>query len=216
MKKTSLPYPHMCLGVYHLIFVVVAYYYTLQHKGDAYLYWFQKSKQDGSWFDFLNVGTDFILFVNYPFAKGLGFPFFLGFLLYGALGFLGILQFQKLSYQILGAKQFKIKQINVLPLLFYLPNLHFWTANLGKETLCFLWLSTLFLKLAKKEYMSWVLWMSAFFLFMLRPHVFLMLLIPVTVGMLFFSQIKVTYKWMVGIGGLVGSALAYYFFLDLI
>jgi len=213
MKKTWLSYQNMCLGVYHLIFVVVAYFYTLKHQGDANLYWFLRPVENHAWLDFLNVGTDFILFLNYPFAKLLELPFFVGFLLYGFLGFIGILQFQQLTYHLLGTSQILVKQFNILPLLFFLPNLHFWTANLGKETLCFLWLSTIFLKLAKKEYSSWGLWISVFFLFMLRPHVFLMLLVPVVLGVLFSSQVKIVYKWGIGVFGAIGVGVAYYFFL---
>lgn len=204
------------LGTYHFLFIGITYVFFLQQGGDANLYWFKDIyTSDKSWLYFFNVGTDFILFLNYPFAKILQLPIGFGFLLYGAIGFLGVLQFQRLTYLIVGSKNVFIKGINTLPLLFYLPNMHFWTANIGKEALCFLWLSTIFLELAKNKYTSLLMWFSAVCLFMLRPHVFLMLLVPIVIGVFFKKNIKAKYKIITGFIGLMLSLCAYYFFLIL-
>ena len=100
MKRFSKIYKNCLLGTYHFFFVVLAYYYAIHHPADSQLYWFRKEyTTHKNWLDFLNVGTDFILFINYPFAKFLQLPFWFGFLLYGAIGFVGILQFKKLAYK---------------------------------------------------------------------------------------------------------------------
>jgi len=216
MKRFSKIYKNCLLGTYHFFFVVLGYYYAIHHPADSQLYWFKREyTTHKNWLDFLNVGTDFILFINYPFAKLLQFPFWFGFLFYGAIGFVGILQFKKLAYKILGTEKIVVRNVNVLPFLFYLPNLHYWTANLGKEALCFLWISTILLKLAQQKYRSLVLWLSLFCLFLLRPHVFLMLFFPVLV--VYFIYKKWNWKVKVGVSmlGLFVCFLCYYYFLIL-
>jgi len=203
------------LFVYHLGFIILSYFYTLKKGGDANLYWFQTaSATNTSWFDHLGIGTDLMLLINYLFAVLLNLPFWFGFLLYGCIGFLGILQLLRLCKAWVG-EEVRFFGINALPLFFFLPNMHMWTAGITKETLCFLAIATILLKIYKEHYRSLVLWVSFVFLFLLRPHVGMMLLFSIGVVLLWVKQGKPLLKVGLTVGMAVLLAGGYILFLQL-
>lgn len=170
---------HIGLLLYKFFFTIIAYNYFLEKGGDASIYWFQSDFTNGkSWFDFIGIGTNVILFINYPFAKILNLPIVFGFFFHSFIGFLAILQFFKLIKLWLGSS-FYIFKINIIPLLLFLPNLNFWTSILGKEPLVFLSIVTILLQFYKKKYFTFTSIASLIVLLLLRPHFFLMLLFSI-------------------------------------
>jgi hypothetical protein len=163
------------LFFYHLCFIIFAYYYRVNRGiSDSRYYWAQNFDINGhKWSDFAHYGTEIMLLLNYPLIK-IGVPYWFGFFIYGTIGFLGILKWIKWSECVFG-KQFYIKKINILWILFYLPNLHFWTASLGKEPLIFWGLATVFYAFSKKEYYSISFIVAVLLILLIRPHVGLML-----------------------------------------
>src|SRR5436305_7608651 len=88
----------LLLFVYHSIFVFT-YWYELRNCGaDACIYWFKTrfSIDDKTWFGYFGLSTNFMLFLNYPLVKFLKLDFLYGFMLYGMIGFLGILNLYKI------------------------------------------------------------------------------------------------------------------------
>jgi hypothetical protein len=172
MKKSKVI---VVLFFYHLIFIVLSYQYALSHPSDSGAYWAQKLDiTKYSWLSFAHYGTDFIFFLNYPLLK-LGFPFWLGFFLYGTIGFLGVLKWMQWAQIVLGDKLY-VKRVNILYLLFFLPNLHFWTATLGKEPLVFWAIATIFYAITIQKYKSVAFIIASILLVIIRPHVAMMLL----------------------------------------
>ncbi|MEO5777868.1 MAG: hypothetical protein ABIQ27_13265 [Flavobacterium sp.] len=172
------------LFFYHLVFTILSYQYALNHLGDSHLYWaktFNINKY--FWFDFAGLNTNFILFLNFPFIK-LGLPFWFGYLLYGTIGFLGFLKFIDWAELAFG-DSFKFRGINLLYFIFLLPNLHFWTAALGKEPLVFYGIASVFYALISKKYLTPGFIIGSLLLIFIRPHVALMLLSSVAVVLVF-------------------------------
>tara|TARA_R110000850_G_scaffold218852_2_gene344390 strand:- start:8822 stop:9928 length:1107 start_codon:yes stop_codon:yes gene_type:complete len=203
------------LFVYHLGFTALFYVYTLSNSSDANRYWFQNaSALSTNWFDHLGIGTDLMLFLNYPFAVLLNLPFWFGFLLYGCIGFLGILQLFRLCKKWVG-EEVQCMGINVLPFFFFLPNIHFWTAGITKEALCFLAIATILLKIFEERYRSLSLWVAFVFLFLLRPHVGMMLLFAVAVVLLWVKKWRPVVKFAITGGVLVVLTAGYLLFLQL-
>lgn len=164
------------LFVYHFLFILLAYFLRV-HRGysDAHLYWAQSFDiTKYSWLSFADYGTAFMLFLNYPFIK-MGLPFWFGFLLYGLIGFWSIVLYLKWIHLVLG-KQLLLRGVNVLPVFYFLPNLHYWTAGLGKESLIFFGLASIFYAMASRTYVTFSCLVGGILLFILRPHVALMLL----------------------------------------
>ena len=172
------------LFFYHLIFIVVSYNYALTHGGDSNFYWAKTFNSKAyQWTDFLHHGSDFIVFLNFPFIK-MGLPFLIGFIAYGIIGFLGILQWIKWTAIVFGDK-LNVKGINVLPLVFLLPNLHFWTATLGKEPIIFWAIATVLLGITTEKHKSFSFLFASVSILIIRPHVALMLLSAIAIVFLF-------------------------------
>ena len=173
---------------YHLLFILIAYKLRVDRGiSDAHLYWGKSIDiNQHSWFDFANYGTNFILFINYPFIK-LGFPFWSGFLIYGTIGFLGIRKFMDWAFLVF-EKNLEYKGFNILYLVFFLPNLHFWTASLGKEALLFWGIASVFYALASQNYKTFSFVFGSLLVLLIRPHVALMLLAAITLIVIFDSN----------------------------
>jgi hypothetical protein len=186
------------LGGYFFLFLVANYIYRLSHKSDADLYWarsFDINRYD--WLFFLKFNNHFMLFINYPFIK-LGVPFWGGFLLYGVVGFLGIYLFRSWAVQVL-PNGFRLGSVTLLPFLFWLPNLHIWVANLGKEALIFFGISAcLYGSLSLKKHWYYLV-IGGFLVLMIRPHVAFMWLLGFVIS-LFFSKtfsLRLNFKWII-------------------
>jgi len=173
------------LFLYHIIFIIIAYHYVLKYSGDANLYWFNSNYvQHKSWLDFLKYGADFILFLNYPFII-LGLPFWFGFLLYGSIGFFGIVKWIQWA-ELVVQDSFTYKGFNLLYLLFFLPNLHVWTASLGKEALVFWGIASVFYAITTQKFTTFSSIIGSLLILLIRPHVALMLLSAI--GIVFVFQ----------------------------
>lgn len=196
------------LFFYHMFFIVFAYYYRINRGiSDSRYYWAQNFDINRhKWSDFAHYGTEILLLLNYPLIK-LGVPYWFGFFIYGTIGFLGILKWIKWAECVFG-EQLYIKKINILWVLFYLPNLHFWTSTLGKEPLIFWGLATVFYSFAKKEYYSFSFFVAILLIFLIRPHVGLMLFLSILFVLLLDSKITLNKKLL-----FIGSATPFFFIL---
>lgn len=158
-------------------------------------------KGDVSWFSYYGQGTTFILWLTYIPSQLMGLSYLTGNILFGFLGFIGIrylfiLVADKfaINYEILG--------VYLFPTVFYFLNLHFWSAGVGKDSICF-WGIAWFL-FAIQDYKSrwWQAGIALFFVYMARPHMGQALISGTGLAILFSSDVKISYK--IVLGGLVG------------
>ena len=206
--------PLFLLG-YHLIFTYFSWDYFVKNGGDAAFYWFQTDASGNrSFSDLFHYGSDVVLLLNYLFAKVLQWGILFGFLLYSFIGFLGIMQFYRLGKIFLQGRT-TLFGINCLFLLLLLPNLHFWTAGLGKEALCFLLTATVLLEIARNRYQSLPLILSFLLLLMIRPHIALFLLTAIALVCFFSNSLKPKQKMIFGFFFLIGTVVAGYMLLQL-
>ena len=175
----------MLLFAYHFLFMLIAYKLRVDRGvSDANLYWGKNfDVNQYLWLDFANYGTNFILFINYPFIK-FGLPFWFGFLMYGTIGFFGIRKFMDWTFLVFG-KKLEYRGFNLLYLVFLLPNLHFWTASLGKEALIFWGIASVFYSMASQNYKNFSFVAGSLVVLIIRPHVALMLLAAITLIVFF-------------------------------
>lgn len=187
-SKSILGYTFLItLLVYHLVGTLFFYSYTQAHASDATLYWFVNAKPAGhSWFELFGYGNHLMRWLNYPFAVLLQLPLWAGTLLYSVIGYLGILQLYKLGRLFIG-DYLIFKGFNLLPLLAFMPNLHFWTAGITKEVLCFYAIATILLQLQRDRIKSLAFIASWTLLIGVRPHVVFILL----------ASIGVVYMWFI-------------------
>lgn len=158
---------HIPFGVYYYFFV----------WGDSVGYWKQAKLM--SYTDFIysfkeEQGTYFIYALNYIPANILGLSYFTGTIMYSVIGFIGLAFFYITAIDAIPNNP-KFKGYSLFPLLFFLPNLHFWSCAVGKDTLLFFCIGMLVYGLM---YSRFVLVIFALVLsYFIRPHITLFMLI---------------------------------------
>lgn len=171
--RSKYPFVVVLLFLYHTLFLLT-YWNNLKDCGaDACAYWFITRfnlNSSDTWFSYFGLSTNFILFINYPLVKFLQLNFLSGFLLYGMVGFCGILNLYKILKHYDYGK-INIKGISLCIVILFFPNMHYWTCAIGKDALSFFSISTIFLFLVKNKKIGIQFFLVAAFLFLVRPHV---------------------------------------------
>jgi hypothetical protein len=164
---------------FHLITILGYYFFTRNGGGDAWGYWLKSKEMLPSdfWTYLLNEkGTYFLFSFNYFPSNVLDMGFFANTLLFGFFGFMGLAYFYVIAIKTIPFN-FKLGRYSVFPLVFFLPNLHFWSSGVGKDSLLFLSIgmfSYALLSLSKRFLLIIISLSLAFFI---RPHMVLFMLL---------------------------------------
>lgn len=162
---------YLLLFLYHSAFTFFTYFYFIENSGDAAYYWMQHNGRNYFCWEIPSMWNSiFFVILNYPFSKILSLPIWFGFVLHSLIGFYAVYRFYKLALLLLPTTNNFFWNI-VLKVSVLLPNLHFWTANLGKESLVFLSLVIFFENIFKKNYLSITQISVILFLLLIRPHI---------------------------------------------
>lgn len=153
------------------------YHYTLSHSADARSYFGYATRNDVSLAGLLDVGTVFtrnFTALLYPLAKPFDNQYLMLYLPYSLMAFIGsLLVFDVLREYLTGRKQ----QRELYVIAFFLPNLVFWTSNLGKDSVAFFGLSLMIFGVLKARRLPAriaSLGIGGVALFAVRPHVMLL------------------------------------------
>jgi len=178
------------LYFYHLFFFVVYYTYAIFNPSDSKNYYFVASKIGNDWIELFESGTNFINFLAAPFVQfGLSYEsLMLIFAWFGYVGFVYAYMFfrENITHPVKIFNKF-----DFLTILLFLPNMHFWTVSLGKGSVIFMGLMmfTYAVRFPQKRWL--VLLIGGFFVYMVRPHVMLFMLVAVMIG-LWFGKEKIS------------------------
>ena len=181
------------LFVYHCVF---SCFFQLI-PGDSIGYWnfgFQQlTIHSDNMVDYFQLGTPFLLFLDFIPARIMGLSFFTGNFIYSIFGFMGL---RYLYFLFVGSLKVNVQVLGkpVIPWLFFLPNMNFWTSGLGKDTLCFFGIACFLYSMQnyRKRIVSLVL--SGALIFYIRPHMGMMLIAGAGVGIVFSREMKPLYK----------------------
>ncbi|HIP12768.1 MAG TPA: hypothetical protein EYG73_08630 [Arcobacter sp.] len=172
--------------LYHLFFIVTFYFISLTRTSDAFNYYHRTLEviENNSLLE-LSMGTKFIDNLTYLLINYFSFSYFNAFLLFGTIGFFGIL----LLYKIV----FKHSIIHPhMALFFFLPGLHFWLASLGKDSTIFFFLVLSLWAIIKNK--IFLMTFSIILVFLIRPHIALMLITSIGIYLMVKSQINLWIK----------------------
>lgn len=204
------------LYLYHLIITLVFYFFINIYGGDAQHYWeAPKIIPLNELVDMVSrhYATGIIYFINYIPSKVLSLSFFTGNLIYSTLGFIGFVYLIKLLKIIIPSSNerriLKLNSFSLLPWILFLPNFHFWTSGVGKDSLLFLAIALFFYSLANFKQKWHLMFISILISFALRPHILLFLASSTFGGLIFHNRIKLTYKVIFGLGIVVSSLLLF-------
>lgn len=188
------------LFLFHITVGVIFYFYILT-RGDAVFYWMHpKDLSSADLWDIISnrgYASDYIYLLNYLPSNVLGLSFFTGCMIYCVLGYSGLLYFylilKNLVPELHYLRRVKFLNISIFPFLLFLPNLHFWSSGVGKDTLLFFCIAlfTYSLMSLKRRFFGVVI--SILLSIFVRPHITLFLIIGFGLGYFFDSRLK-TYQ----------------------
>jgi len=158
--------------------------------------------------------------INYIPSNVLQLSFFTGNMAYACLGFLGFLYIFKTIKHIFGSfsalAHIKLFKVQVFPWIWFLPNFHFWSSGIGKDSILFFCIS-LFIFCLQNLQKRWLLMLVGVIIgFAIRPHIILFLLISFGVGFVLDGRLKAYQKLFIFIVFIVGFISIFNYVLDFI
>ena len=185
------------LFLYHLLFFIIYFTYATFNASDSKVYYYDAQRFEGDFVDLFTSGTRFILFVTTLLVK-MGFSYLSLMFIFSWAGYVGFVFAYLFFRENITINVTVFKKYDLLNLLLFLPNMHFWTASLGKGSLVFMGLMIFIYALRFPQKRIVALLIGGFFVYMIRPHVMLFVLVGIMVGILTGrSRIGVGVKFLV-------------------
>ncbi len=193
---------------YHVLFALIYYIMTRTVRSDSVGYFFN-SFAYANWFDAYTSGTVFIHFVTYPFTNYLMFSYEMMMVLFSWLGYWGFVYFYIVFKETIKFKH-KFYGYDLITILVFLPNMHYWTASLGKGSIIFLGMGMVVYGLSRLDSRKISLILGLVIVYHVRPHVFMFLAVGILVG-IFTGKEKIPFyqKFLVFAGSAVALILLY-------
>lgn len=173
---------HMLLGVYYCFFI----------QGDAIGYWrVPKQYSFDSFFEglFNGEGTMFMYAFNYIFSNLLNMSYLSNTLTYSLFGFMGMTLFYMIAVKTIPYTKI-INGYALFPLIFFLPNLHFWSAGVGKDTTLFLCIALFAYGVMKPLKRIPLIVIGLAIAMAIRPHIVLFLFVGFGIAYVFGGKVS--------------------------
>jgi hypothetical protein len=195
------------LYVYHVFFFIVYYAYASFNRSDSKAYYERPYLSNENWFSFFGTSTTFIDFISFPFIKFLGFNYEMMMVLYSWIGFLGFLYAYLFFRENIPLRITVFKNIDFLTLILFLPNMHFWTASLGKGAPIFMGLMMFAYAITNPKKRIVLLIFSSIIIYFIRPHVFFFIAVGTVLGFMTGRE-KISFRkklliYIAMVGGLI-------------
>jgi len=197
---------------YHMFFGLVYWTYTQFNRSDSVNY-FNHTFAWRNWFDAFSAGTDFVEWMAYPFVIWLGFNYDMMMFLTTWLGFWGFVYFYCFFKENLRFSP-KFEGWDAITIFMFLPNMHFWTASLGKGAIIFAGIGFLIYGLSWPAKRIGHIAFGSFLCYMIRPHILFAILIGMGVGFILGKEKVPTYQKYLVVFFAIGMSL--YVYEDLI
>ena len=197
------------LFFYHIFISLVYYGYVLINPSDSKFYYEKviMNFRGENWFDSYGTSTTFIEFVGYPFIKFMGFSYEAIMALFSLFGFIGFVYFYVFFRENIRFKHTLWGQ-DLLKVIFFLPNLHFWSASFGKGSIIFMGIGLFFFGISNIRTRWLAILIGGFIIYHVRPHIMLVMLISSGIGFVFTTK---GISWPLRITFLAGVSVAFYF-----
>ncbi len=194
------------LFLYHTVFAVIYYIYASLNASDSIRYFRNAESAQDNWLDHYGTSTTFIDFLAFPFVQYLGFDYEMMMFLFSWLGFIGFVYAYLFFRENIPVKVKVFKSIELLPLILFFPNMHFWTASLGKGAPIFLGLMMFAYAINKPKERFGLLILSSILIYYVRPHIFLFIAVGTLLGYMSGKEKIAFWKkaliYLIMIGGL--------------
>lgn len=197
------------LLIFHFFVGVAYYFFTKDNAGDAWGYWNEARKMTEA--QFLNclfneTSTYFVYALNYIPSKILDMSFFSNTMFFALIGYLGIVFFYYIVLKTIPYNS-KLGRYSLFPLLLFIPNLHFWSSGVGKDTLLFFCIGAFAYSMLNILKRLPLLVFSILLSYLIRPHITLFLITAFGLAYLFDAKIS-SFKRVFFILVLLGAGIA--------
>jgi hypothetical protein len=135
------------------------------------------------WMSLYQAGSKFIAFIMTPIVE-LGLSYLSLMLIFSWTGYIGFVFAYLFFKENIPINITVFGKFDLLTLLLFLPNMHFWTVSIGKGSLIFMGLMLFIYAIGSPQKRIIALLIGGFFVYMVRPHVMLFLLLGVMIGLL--------------------------------
>jgi hypothetical protein len=171
------------LFFYHLFFFVVYLIYATSNGSDS-LEYYKEGVVIGSDWDLISfTGTRFIDNFSAVFVQfGISYPVVM--FLFAWFGYVGFVYAYVFFKENIPINVTVFKKYDLLTLILFFPNMHFWTASLGKGSLIFMGLMIFAYALKNPKTRIIMFLIGGYLVFMIRPPVMLFVLSGVMIGLL--------------------------------
>ena len=168
---------------YHLVFFLIYFAYATFEASDSKAYYVDAGIVRENWTSLFLTGTKFIVFVANPLVQ-FGLSYISVMLIFAWTGYVGFVFAYLFFKENITINVTVFKKYDLLKLLLFLPNMHFWTVSLGKGSLIFMGLMLFAYALRFPQKRIFALLLGGFLVYMIRPHVMLFVLVGVMVGVI--------------------------------
>jgi hypothetical protein len=183
-------------ALYLLHLFITLYFYFITKNAYSYAdsaHYYLRIVSPESYYDptiRFGIGTQFIKLIVYVLYEWISLSYLSCFLIFSTLGFAGMYLFLLIVYDSGARVNHKFLSIPVIPFLLFLPNIHMWTVALGKDSLIFYALMLFTFSLMKIKKRVLLLIISGFIIFMIRPHVFGLVMAAVFITIFIWGDIS--------------------------
>jgi len=203
------------LFYYHIVLSLAYYGYVSFNPSDSKGYYINiiQDFRGATWGEHYGTSTIFIEFLAYPFIKYLGFSYEAMMALFSFFGFLGFIYFYIFFRENIRFKHYFYGR-DLLKIFFYLPNLHFWSASLGKGSIIFLGIGLFFFGISNVKKRMLAIVIGGIIIYHVRPHIMLVMLVSSAIGFVFSTK-GISIAWRVIF--LAGASLVFiYIYKDVL
>lgn len=197
------------LFFFHVLLAVVYYLYAIFNPSDSIGYYSRilNNFKGESWMSYYGTSTTFVAFVGYPFIKFFNFSYEACMALFAFFGYVGFLYFYIFLKEHIRFKH-TFLGVNLLTLILFLPNLHFWSSSFGKGSIIFMGIGLFFFGISKISTRWVAILIGGFIIYHVRPHIMLVILISSAIGFMFTTKgVSLSLRILF----LVGVSVAFYF-----
>jgi hypothetical protein len=198
---------------YHMFFGLVYWTYAQLNRSDSVNYYNNTKYLWRNWFDAFSAGTDFVEWMAFPFVRWFGFNYDMMMFLTTWLGFWGFIYFYLFFKENLRFNP-KFEGWDAITIFMFLPNMHFWTASLGKGAIIFAGIGFLIYGLSWPAKRIGHIAFGSFLCYMIRPHILFAILIGMGVGFILGKEKVPTYQKYLVVFFAIGMSI--YVYEDLI
>ena len=188
---------HLLLGTYYCFFI----------QGDAIGYWRIPKQYSVEVFKeglFNGEGTMFMYALNFVFSNLLNMSYLSNTLVYSLFGFIGLSFFYAIAVKTIPFNTLQWGYA-LFPLVFFMPNLHFWSVAVGKDTVLFLCIAMLAYGVMNPLKRIPLLVISILLSIAIRPHITLFLLIGFGLAYIMGGKVPAWQRWVFSLVMLAGG-----------